>query len=173
MKNIFFTIALALSLFSSEYVVDKEYSTIKFDASKMLFIGVSGEFSNFSGTITVDEQNKLSKIDAVVSIDSINTEDQERDDNLKSDDYFHALKFPNIEFSSTNIIDDTVKATVTIKGITKELSFKISDIEVSSNNLSFTLTSVVDRQQFMLNGSMSAIMSDNIDVTAKIIANKQ
>jgi len=172
MKKIFLTVALAVSLFSSEYIVDKEYSSIKFEASKMMFVGVDGEFSNFSGSIDV-EGDKLTNIDGVVSIDSINTQDTERDDHLKADDYFHTVKFPNIIFKSNTITDDTVIATVSMKGITKELTFKISELSISEKNVTFKLTSTVDRQQFMLNGSMSAIMADNIDVIATIVANKK
>ncbi len=172
MKNIFLTIALAISLFSSEYLVDKEHSSIKFEASKMLFIGVDGEFSDFSGSIDVNN-NKLIKIDGIVSINSINTNDQKRDDHLKADDYFYMIKFPNIVFESNSIIDDIVKATVSIKGIKKDLSFKISELSVSNKNVAFKLTSTVNRQEFMLNGSMSPIMADNVDVVASIVATKK
>ena len=172
MKKIFLTIALAVTLFSSEYIVDKEYSSIKFEASKMLFVSVDGEFSEFSGTIDI-KGNKLTKIDGVVSIDSINTEDTERDDHLKADDYFHMIKFPNVEFKSTLITDDIVKANITIKGITKELTFEISELSISKKNVTFKLTSTIDRQEFMLNGSMSAIMANNVDVIANIVATKQ
>ena len=172
MKKILLIIALAISLFSSEFIVDKEYSSIKFEASKFMFVGVSGEFSNFSGTITLDD-NKLSKVDGIVSIASIDTQDEERDEHLRADDYFYETKFPNIVLTSKTIEKDVLKATVNIKGIEKELLFKISDFFVSANTISFTLTSIVDRQEFMLNGSMSSVMSDNVDVVANITAIKK
>lgn len=172
MKKILLTSLLAISLFSSEYKVDKDYSNIKFEVSKLLFVGVEGEFSEFSGTIKVDENNKLSKIDGMVSINSINTDDSERDDHLKADDYFNVIDFPNMVFKSNTITDDTVKAMVSIKGIEKELTFKISDLTVSSDNVSFKLSSTVDRQQFMLNGSKSGLFADDIEVTANLTAVK-
>ena len=172
MKKVFLTIVLAVSLFSNEYIVDNEHSSIKFEASKMMFIGVDGEFSDFSGSIDI-QNNKLVKMDGIVSIDSINTENQERDNHLKEDDYFNMVKFPNITIKSNSIIDDIVKVTVSIKGIEKELVFKISDLSISNKNVTFKLSSIVDRQQFMLNGSMSAIMADNIDVMANIVATKK
>ena len=170
MKKIFLTIALALSLFSSEYAVDTKESNIKFEASKFMFVGVSGEFTNFSGTITLDDKNQLSSINGVVSVISINTEDEERDTHLKEDDYFFADKFPKIIFTSNKIEGETVNALVNIKGIEKEVVFKVNTLNVSSNKVSFTLSSTVDRQEFMLNGSMSAVMSDNVDVIASITA---
>jgi polyisoprenoid-binding protein YceI len=172
MKKIFLTIALAISLFSSEYIVNKEHSSIKFEASKMLFIGVDGEFSDFNGLIDVNN-NKLTKIDGIVSIDSINTKDKKRDEHLKVDDYFQMMKFPNIVFKSNAITDDIVKATLSIKGIKKDLSFKISELSVSNKNVTFKLTSTINRQEFMLNGSMSAIIANNVDVIASIVATKK
>lgn len=172
MKKIFLTIILAVSLFSSEYKVDKDYSSIKFEVSKLLFIGVDGEFSEFSGTIKLDENNKLSQIDGIVSIDSINTQDEERDNHLKADDYFNLRGFPNIIFKTSEITGDMIKAIVSIKGIKKELTFKISELSVSKSNVSFTLTFIVDRQQFMLNGSKSGLFADNIGVTANLVAVK-
>ena len=171
MKKIFLIMMMISLSFSSEYVVDKK-STVKFEATKFLFIGVDGEFTKFSGTITLDENNKLSEIKAMVSIASLDTKEQERDDHLKSDEYFSMGKYPNIEFSSKSIKDDSVLATVSIKGIEKELEFKIANLEVSEESVSFSLSSKVDRHQFMLNGSKSAVIGNNVDVMAEIIANK-
>ena len=172
MKKIFLIAGLVVSLFSSEYKVDKDNSNIKFNVTKMLFVGVEGEFSNFSGTINVDKNNKLVKIDGLVSIESINTEDVDRDNHLKAGDYFNVVKFPSIVFKSNIIHEDMVKAKVSIKGIEKELSFKITDLLVSSSSISFKLSSVIDRQQFMLNGSKSGLFSDDIEVTANLVAVK-
>lgn len=172
MKKILLAGLLTVSLFSSEYKVDKDYSNIKFEVSKLLFVGVEGEFSEFSGTIKVDENKKLSKIDGLVSINSINTEDGERDDHLKANDYFNVIDFPNMVFKSNTITDDIVKAMVSIKGIEKELTFKLSDLSISKNNVSFKLSSTVDRQQFMLNGSKSGLFADDIGVTANLTAVK-
>ena len=172
MRKIFLIIAIVISLFSSEYTVDKEYSSIKFEANKMFFVGVSGEFSQFSGRIKLSENNKLSQIDGLVLIDSINTANEERDEHLKAKDYFEMEKFPNILFKSNTIIDDTVKATVSIKGIKKELEFKISDYSVTDNSVTFKLSSTVDRRDFLLIGPLSAIIADNVDVVAKISAVK-
>ncbi|WP_419777471.1 YceI family protein [Malaciobacter marinus] len=172
MKKILLIAVLAISLFSSEYKVDKDYSSIKFKANKMLFVGVEGEFSQFSGIIKIDENNKLSNIDGKVSVNSINTEDIDRDEHLKADDYFNIIEFPNILFKSISITENTVKAMVSIKGIKKELTFNISEINVSEKSVSFKLSSIIDRQQFMLNGSKSGLFADNIELTANLIAVK-
>lgn len=172
-KKILLTATLVISLFASEYKVENDYSNIKFEVSKLLFLGVSGEFTKFRGTIKVDKDNKLSRIEGIISINSINTEDVERDNHLKASDYFNVGNFPNIVFKSNDIRDDRVKAMVSIKGIEKELIFIISDLTVSRANVSFKLSSTVDRQQFMLNGSKSGLFADDIEVTANLTAVKK
>ena len=171
MKKIFLVLALSLSLFASQYKVNKEKSSINFHATKFIFVGVSGTFSNFAGTVTIDNK-KLSKINGVIFVNSINSKEKRRDDHLKADDYFNVAKFPKILFDSTSIKGNSVKAIVNIKGIKKELSFKISKLSIVGNDVKFTLTSTVDRQNFMLNGGMSGVINDNVEVTANISASK-
>lgn len=173
MKKIILLLTLALSLFSSEYKVDEKQSNIKFSASKFLFVGVEGEFSEFSGEITINDKNEISKINGLVLSSSINTENEERDEHLKADDYFNIISYPKIKFESKNITDNIVNATVSIKGIKKDLDFRLKDININKNEISFNLESTVNRQEFMLNGSKSAIIADNVDVSAKILAIKQ
>lgn len=173
MKNIILTILLSIALFSSEYIVDSDKSSIRFEASKFLFVGVDGLFKKFSGTIQVDENSNISLVNGIVFSNSIDTKNLKRDDNLRADDYFNIVKFPNIVFISNEIGKDTIKAKVSIKGIQKELIFKISEFELKDSIVKFKLSSVVDRQDFMLNGSLSSLIANNVEVFADIIATKK
>lgn len=170
MKKFILLVAFALSLYSNEFKVDKEKSDIQFSASKFLFVGVEGKFTNFSGNISTNEKNEISSIDALIVINSINTEDEERDEHLKANDYFNIEMFPKIVFKSKSIKDNIVKAEISIKGIKKDLDFKINEIKVNGKEITFSLESVINRQDFMLNGSMSAVIADNVDINASITA---
>ncbi len=172
MKKIFLVLSLSLSLFASQYNVNKEKSSINFHATKFIFIGVSGKFSNFAGTVTLDNK-KLSKINGVIFVNSINSKEKRRDRHLRADDYFNVPKFPKILFDSVSIKRNLLKAIVNIKGIKKELSFKISKFSIVNDNVNFILTSTVNRQDFMLNGSMSGVINNNINVKANIFASKK
>lgn len=169
MKSLLVLIALVALLFASEYRVNQEESSIVFKASKFLVVGVEGQFSEFSGSVVLT-QDGVQKIEGLVAISSLSTQNQKRDDHLKSDDYFNAAEFSNIEFYSDKIADGIVKAKVSIKGITKELDFKITKSELHAKSIVFTLTSIVDRQDFGLNGFMSSMIADDVEVIAKIVA---
>ena len=49
----------------------------------------------------------------------------------------------------------------------------MSEFSVSNNSVTFILSSIIDRQDFMLNGSMSGIIADNVSVIANIVATKK
>lgn len=170
MKKIFLILSLGVSVFATSYVVNKGKSSINFDATKFMFVGVQGHFYDFNATINVDENNKLSRLEGLIGIDSIDTADKKRDAHLKAQDYFDMQNHPTIVVNSQKIDAKILLANIQIKGIKKEIPFKISNLVVKKEFVSFTLSSVVDRQDFSLNGSMSGVISDNVDVIAHIIA---
>lgn len=173
MKKLFLIISLAVSLLSADYIVNQAASKINFEATKYVFVTVEGEFTDFSGTIAV-QNNKLTNINGLVAIDSINTSDNKRDTNLRGENFFFISKFPNIKFVSQAISGDNLRASISIKGIERLLDFQISDLSITDDQVSFTLTSVTNRHDFMLTGTMieSSFISEDVKIIAKITANK-
>jgi len=170
MKILTAILFLAIMAFGAELKVDSKASFIGFEATKMLFVSVDGNFSQFRGTINV-ENEKVTAINGVIKVLSIDTDDAKRDDHLLSSDFFNAVKFDEITFISTNISGDEVTADVTIKNITKSLTFAMEQIKVTSEDVEIKLTAVVDRTEFDIdNNFMSMMIFDNIDVTATLIA---
>lgn len=170
MNKIILILLFTLSLFATEYTVDKQQSSIKFKATKFLFVEINGTFSEFEGSIILSKDSKITQIKGDIKANSINTNEEKRDTTLKGNDFFNIKQFPSIKFSSHKIVNDKVFAIVTIKGIKKELVFKITNIEQTDTSLKFSLSSIIDRQKFMLNNTMSSVVSDNIDVKSNIIA---
>ena len=171
MKMIMTLLLLAVMGFGAELKVDTKASSIAFEATKMMFVSVDGNFSNFSGTITV-EGPKITAIDGKIKVLSINTDNAKRDDHLLSSDFFDETRFDNIVFKSTKISDGEVVADITIKNITKPVTFKMEELFVSEKSVKIKLTGVVDRTEFDIdNNFMSSMINDDIDVTATLIAN--
>jgi polyisoprenoid-binding protein YceI len=165
--SMFFT----TGIYADTYKVSVKDSKIEFSATKLLFIGVQGSFSKFNGEIQTNNK-KLSSLNGIVDIASIFTDNEKRDKHLKSDDYFNIATYPKIKISATQIKDNILIATITIKGITKDIKFNIDKFAILNNKVQLTLSATINRQQFMLNGSMSAIMNDNVDVFVTLIATK-
>jgi len=170
MKILTTILFLAVMAFGAELKVDSKASFVGFEATKMLFVGVDGNFSQFNGTIDV-ENEKVTAINGVIKVLSIDTDDAKRDDHLLSSDFFNAVKFDKITFVSTKVTDDEVTADVTIKNITKSLTFAMEQVKVSASGVEIKLTAVVDRTEFDIdNNFMSMMIFDNIDVSATLIA---
>ena len=170
MKKIIAILLMAVMAFGVELTVDEKASSIDFEATEMFFIGVDGNFSDFSGTISV-EGDTITAINGVITVLSLDTDNKRRDDHLLSSDFFHEVAYKSIVFKSTKITDETVLADITIKDITKPITFTIEKIDVSENGVKIKLTAVVDRTEFDIdNNFMSMMIFDNIDVTATLVA---
>ena len=170
MKIIITLLMMAELMFGAQLSVDKEASSINFEATKMMFIGVDGHFSEFSGTIEVSN-NSVRAIHGVIKVASINTDNERRDDHLLSSDFFDETKFDKIIFNSTKITEDSVVANITIKDITKSVTFKMVPVDVSEDHVKIKLMAVVDRTEFDIDNSfMSMMIFNNIDVNALLIA---
>ncbi len=169
MKRIAAMLLMAVMVFGVELSVDEKASSINFEATKMLFVGVDGNFSDFSGTISV-EGDTITAINGVITVLSLDTDNKKRDDHLLSSDFFHEVAYSSIVFKSTKITEDTVVADITIKEITKPVTFAMEKIESSENGVKIKLSAVVDRTEFDIdNNFMSMMIFDNIDVTSTLI----
>lgn len=112
--------------------IDTSHTNIEFGVKHMMVTTVRGTFTNFDGTITVDPSNLLnSKVEGWIELDSINTRDANRDNHLRSADFFDAANYPRMTFVSKRIEKvggDEYKVTgdLTIKGVTKEFTFDVT-----------------------------------------------
>ena len=170
MKTIALFFLMAIVAFGADFNVDTKASSIDFKAKEFLFVTVDGNFSDFSGMISV-EGDRVTSIDGKVAVISLDTGIARRDDHLLSSDFFDEVAFKSIFFKSTKITDDRVEAEMTIKNITKTLTFKMKKIKVGEEGVTIRLTGVVDRTAFDIdNNFMSTIIKNDIDVEATLIA---
>ncbi|MGB5809919.1 MAG: YceI family protein [Polyangiales bacterium] len=123
--------ALGLTLVASTALgaplkLDRTHSKLGFTAETLLF-DVDGEFAEYSVEVEGDA-NKPEKAKVKVSIDvgSIDTDNEKRDNHLKSPDFFDAAKHPTITFESTSIRKKgaqlIVKGNLTMHGQTKPVT---------------------------------------------------
>jgi polyisoprenoid-binding protein YceI len=117
---------------STTWQLDPAHSNAQFSVRHLGISNVQGEFTKVSGTVNLDDQDvSKSTVAATIDVASLDTRVQHRDDDLKSDHFFDAAKFPTITFQSTKIVstgDGTAKMTgnLTLHGITKEVTFDVT-----------------------------------------------
>ena len=147
-------------------------SEIKF-AIKNFGLNVTGKFSGLSGTIQFNPSN-LSASVFNVSVDAatVNTGVDMRDSHLKKEEYFDVSKYPSLNFVSTSITGDqngyTVSGRLTIKGVTKDISFPFTATR-QNDVMVFTGSFSINRKDFNVGGG-STVMGSNVDVNLKVLA---
>jgi polyisoprenoid-binding protein YceI len=170
MKKYFFLLfPVALFSFSlSEFKPVDENNSVTF-AIKNFGITTNGEFKGLKGSIKWDVANPPNSFfDVNVDVNTINTGIGMRDNDLKEAKWFDASKYSTINFKSTNVTATNVTGNLTIKGITKEVSFPYSATPAASG-YRFEGTFRLNRRDFKVGGG-SFSLSDNVAVTLKVYA---
>jgi polyisoprenoid-binding protein YceI len=112
------------------WTVDPAHSSVEFSVKHMGIANVRGKFSEFEGTLDMKEQLADSRAHGAVKVASIDTGEAQRDEHLRSPDFFDAGAFPEITFESTRVeaIDgesSRVHGNLTMHGITREIRLDV------------------------------------------------
>jgi len=162
---------------SQEYKIDLENSSITFKVSHMSVLTVNGEFQEYSGRLCYNEQELLS-INSSIVVESINTKDKSRDATLKSERYLDVKNYPLIIFTSTDIkvtsSSKTIKGSLKIKGVTREIELPYKKIKSKNPELTFIkISTQISRKDFDLDfGPMDVLIGNNVKVELKIVFSK-
>ena len=132
MTLMLFVAVMSLSsgiLAATSYQIDETHSEIGFKVKHLLVSSVKGWFDDYSGKLIWDDEDvSKCQIEGKVSVASIQTKNERRDNHLRSPDFFNAKIFPNMTFTSTKITKTDqlgvyqMKGDLRIKGITKPVS---------------------------------------------------
>ena len=128
----FATITLASD--TETYEVDPVHSTAFFKVGHYGFGFVRGGFTDISGNIVIDKAHSTnSTVDIVIKTESINTENNQRDEHLKSKDFFDVAEFPIMHFKSREIKKQSkdlyeVTGAFTLHGVTKTITVQVEFI---------------------------------------------
>ena len=116
---------------ATKWSIDQSHSKVQFGVTHLVISEVTGQFNKFDGTIESPSDDFTdAKINFVVDVNSIDTDNQDRDNHLKSDDFFNAEKYPEMKFngkSMKNVGGNKYKLTgdLTVRDITKEITLDV------------------------------------------------
>ena len=153
------------SLFAqTTWTVDKAHSKVGFSITHMVITSVEGFFKDYDAKITTkDDDFSTAQIDFIINTNSIFTDNERRDNHLRSDDFFNAEKYPQMMFKSKSIKKvgkDKYKLVgdFTIRDVTKEieLDVKLNGIikdGFGNTRAGFKITGEVNRFDYNLKWS--------------------
>lgn len=149
-----------LNLNAAVLQIDKSHSEVAFSVKHMMISNVKGEFSEFDAKIDYDLKSREFKaLEAVVIADSIDTGIEQRDDHLRSADFFDIEKYPDIVFTMTSYKPQGQEGIMTgelnIHGVTKTVKLYVVEngsIKDNKGNtkVGFTLEGKINRKDFGL-----------------------
>jgi polyisoprenoid-binding protein YceI len=141
--------------------IDNSHSNLQFTVSHLVISQVNGHFSSYDGTIESNGEDLTSaSIKFGIDTNSINTGIENRDAHLMSDDFFNAEAYPQIKFTSTNIVKTgenayDISGEMTIRDITLPATFKakVGGIAVDgygNTKLGMRVTTAINRFDYGL-----------------------
>lgn len=116
---------------TTKWVLDPTHSEVTFKVKHLMFTNVSGNFTKFEATASSEDENfDNASFSFSAEVDSINTNNADRDGHLKSADFFDAAQFPTITFTSTNVAkaeegEYVVTGDLSIHGETKSVTLAV------------------------------------------------
>lgn len=174
---------------TTKWKIDPSHSEILFKVRHLMITNVKGEFRKFDAIILSEGQDfSKSKVSATIDASSIFTNNTDRDNHLKSADFFNAETHNEITFEGTsfNQLDEEnyeLKGLLTMKGISKEITL---DVEFGGfikdpygqEKAGFSATGKFNRQDWGLNWNAAleaggVMVSDEVRITAELQFLKQ
>ncbi|MBM2616833.1 YceI family protein [Actinoplanes sp. LDG1-06] len=159
------------------YDLDAAHKRVGFVARHLMVSKVRGQFADASAVITIGEDPLQSSVTASINTASIETGQTDRDNHLRSGDFFESEKYPTMDFRSTGIkshagAEFVLDGELTIKGVTKpvELTVEFEGAGQSPYGFAvfgFSATAEIDREDWGLTWNM-ALESGGVMVSKKI-----
>ncbi len=136
MKKVFILVFALLASTSikaqTNWIVDNSHSQVMFTVSHLVIAEVTGSFKKFTGNIkSSNEDFTDAQIDFTIDVNSVNTDNEMRDNHLKGDDFFNAEKFPKMIFKGKSLKKVSgnkyqLTGDLTIRDVTKTVTFDVT-----------------------------------------------
>lgn len=170
---------------ATKWALDPTHSEIQFKVKHLMISTVTGQFNDFTGTVETDEDDfTTARIHFEADIDSLTTNNAQRDAHLKTNDFFDIEHHPKLIFQSLNLekIDEEaykLYGTLTMRGVSKPVSLDVEFGGITTDpwgntRSGFALTGKVNRKDFGV--SFSAVTETGgllLGDDVKLIANVQ
>ena len=170
---------------TKNWVIDPAHSEIQFKIKHLMITNVTGSFDIFQATVqTEDEDFMKAKVSFTADIDSISTGNEQRDEHLKSADFFDAGKYPQLKFVATKFEEVDKDSSyelygdLTIKDITKNIKLDVEFGGVvkdayGNTKAGFSINGKINRKDYGLTWNAvteagGIVVSDDVRIACEI-----
>lgn len=169
---------------TTKWVLDPTHSEVQFKIKHLVISTVTGSFKKFEGAVeTEGDSFETARIRFTADISSIDTNQEQRDQHLKSADFFHAEQHPQLVFESTSLRktgegEYQLEGNLTIRDVTRPVTL---DVEYGgtatdfygNEKAGFEVSGKISRKEFGLtwNGITEAgaiVVSDEVKLLASV-----
>lgn len=170
------------------YKIDAAHSEIGFKIKHLVISTVSGHFTKFDATMECTHRDfSDAQISFEADVNSITTNNEQRDAHLKGDDFFNAEQYPKITFKSTSIEkkghEFILHGDLTIRDVTKNIALNVEHggnvvDPYGQTKEGFELTGKISRKEFGLKWNAlteagGAVVSDEVRLNLNVQMVKQ
>ena len=185
--TVFAALPLLAQPATETFAVDKNHSTAMFKVRHMM-ANVVGQFRDFTADVNIDRANPAqSSVDFTIQATSIDTGNPNRDNHLRSPDFFDVAKFPTITFKSTAVTpksknDFAVTGDLTMHGITKRVTLPVTFLgfakTAKGEKAGFEIETTINRKDYevLWNRNLDEgglLLGDDVKVTINLEMDKK
>lgn len=163
---------------ATKWNLDPTHSEITFKVRHMMISNVKGSFTDFTSELeSEDDTFKKVTVKTTIQTGSVNTNNADRDNHLKGEEFFNVAANPEITFES-NSLNDEITGNLTINGITKPVTL---DVEFGGINVDpwgntkagFSFEGKIKRSDFGLNWNAAleaggVMVSDEVKIAGEL-----
>lgn len=146
---------------ATRWKIDPSHTLVEFGVRHLMITTVKGRFGDVEGAITGDPSDwTQASVDVKIDAASVNTGNEDRDNHLRSADFFEVEKYPHITFKSTKVTktgEDTfeIEGELTIRDVTKPVTLNATYLGLAKDpwgneKIGFTAKTKVNRKDFGL-----------------------
>jgi polyisoprenoid-binding protein YceI len=174
---------------TTKWLLDPTHAEIQFKIRHLMITNVTGSFGKFTSEVeTTDDRFDTARISFSADIDSISTNNEQRDGHLKSADFFDVAKYPKLSFVSKKLEkvsgeDYTLTGDLTMHGVTKSVQLNVEHGGVikdpwGNTRTGFAVEGKINRKEFGLEwnaatDSGGVVLGDEVKLHANIEYVKQ
>jgi polyisoprenoid-binding protein YceI len=156
---------------AESYSVDPVHSSVSFGISHAGISDIHGRFNDFSGTFAIEKDDpSKSTFSLDIKVESVDTNQKQRDEHLRAPDYFNAKQFPLLSFKSTKVkatdAGYEVTGDLTLHGVTKPVTLslkgghKVVEFPKGTPRIGVTSSVTIKRSEFGMTTELGALGDD-------------